>query len=245
MSKFELNENDASGLIITRAKKKKKKAKLQDTNMSHLQLMSRDIDLGAGGAKWRHGWVPLNAQAVAIKARGAKGGGSKSRLSTSTARPSRLKLKSDKGRVSTPTPAPTPKAPETKTVQQHVKLAIAHNEAAKRALDRGDLATADRHVTKSREHNSAALTAGADKLAENAVKTSELNRHSAALAIPRAQRTPEQHAAADAALEYAKQLRAKRLAKRAPKIKQKSEGLGAYKERAPRGSKSVAGVKFK
>lgn len=43
--------------------------------------------------KWRHGWIPLNPEAVAIKNHKAPGGGGKSRLSTSTTRPSRLKLK--------------------------------------------------------------------------------------------------------------------------------------------------------
>jgi hypothetical protein len=114
----------------------------------------------------------------------------------------------------------------TRSVDEHVKLAIAHNEAGKRALDRGDKAAAERHVAKSREHNAAAIEGGNAILGRNAIDRATLEGHAKALAVPYADRTPEQQAAADKALAYAKELRAKRLAKKAPpKIKATGSGL--------------------
>lgn len=58
------------------------------------------IDLGRNGSKWRHGWIPLNASATAIKLKKVHASGGdhsapgKSRLSTSAVRPSRAKLAS-------------------------------------------------------------------------------------------------------------------------------------------------------
>jgi hypothetical protein len=42
-------------------------------NMRDLRL-SNEIDLGRDGSKWKHGWIPLNAAAVALKAHHSKGG---------------------------------------------------------------------------------------------------------------------------------------------------------------------------
>lgn len=181
-----------------------------------------EYDLGRDGSKWRHGWVPLNAQAAAIHAKKpTKGGGSvsgKSRLSTSTVRPSRAKVAGEPKRegkglsgarltirpgeyrgesghhisgtdtqgrkVKVFSPGPKENAfkastniqhgkpafaTEAKSVisdgknmsaADHTRMAIHHNEEAKKALDAGDRTKANAHVEAMRAHNSAAIAAG-------------------------------------------------------------------------------------
>lgn len=49
------------------------KAKRAKREMALSVITGREIDLGRDGSKWKHGWIPLNASAAALKAHKGKG----------------------------------------------------------------------------------------------------------------------------------------------------------------------------
>lgn len=159
--------------------------------LSLVDPYSADIDLaGKDGSTWKHGYIPTNPAAVALKHHKSPGGGG-----GSTAKGIASRATGGSGR----TKADIHKA----AVDRAAKVAQDRHARLNGFKVVGDEPTAAKSETRE------SLAAKLDK---NASDRATLESHAKALQVPIGERTPEQQKAANAALAYAKELRTKRLA---------------------------------
>lgn len=106
------------------------------------------INLGADGAKWKHGWIPLNAAAVAQRAKWAKAG-----LAPGGEGPSAdAKKASNLGRKADNLTSATGGASSNWTSPNHEAAGDAHRRAAEAADDAGMKGTARYHNQMADDH---------------------------------------------------------------------------------------------